>query len=92
MLDLLILALAVTRLTLLITTDMITQPLRDRIWRKRPPSTSRIGYLVTCNWCSSIYASTAVMSMYKILEKPTMFVCTILALSTVAGFVANRVG
>ena len=88
--DLIILALAATRITLLITTDTITQPLRERIWEKRPPETSRYGYLITCNWCSSFYAATLVASMYRITEKPTMFVSMILALSFVAGFVANR--
>lgn len=88
--DLIILALATTRITMLITTDTITQPLRERIWRRYPPESSRYGYLISCNWCSSIYAATAVVSMYRIFEKPTLFVCAILALSTVAGFLANR--
>jgi len=88
--DLIILALATTRITLLITTDTITERLRERIWRRYPPETSRYGYLITCNWCSSFYAATLVASMYRITEKPTMFVSMIFALSFVAGFVANR--
>lgn len=90
--DLLIMALAVTRLTLLVTTDAITAPVRERIWRRYPPERSRYGYLITCNWCTSIYTATAIVSMYRITEGPTLFVSAILALSTVAGLIANRAG
>lgn len=89
-LDAVVLALATTRITLLMTTDTIFDGLRERIWRRFPPERSRYGYLITCNWCSSMYAATLVVSMYTIEEKLTLFVCAILALSCVAGFVANR--
>ena len=88
--DLVILALATARLTRLVTTDTIFAPLRERIWKRFPPESSRYGYLITCNWCTSIYAATLVVSMYRIIEKPTIFVSMILALSMIAGFVANR--
>lgn len=90
LIDLIILALATTRLTLLITTDTLTEPVRQKIWERFPPEKSRYGYLITCNWCSSFYAATLVAGMYRITEKPTVFVSTILALSFIAGFVANR--
>lgn len=88
--DLVILALATARLTRLVTTDTIFSRLRERIWAKYPPESSRYGYLITCNWCTSIYAATLVVSMYRIFEKPALFVSMILALSMIAGFVANR--
>lgn len=89
-LDAVVLALATTRITLLMTTDTIFDGLRERIWRRFPPERSRYGYLITCNWCSSMYAATLVVSMYTIEEKLTLFVCAILALSCIAGFAANR--
>lgn len=89
---LLILALATARLTRLVTTDAILSPLRERIWERLPPGTSRLGYLLTCDWCSSIYAATLVVSMYKMIETPTLFVCAILALSMVTGIIADRTG
>jgi hypothetical protein len=88
--NLLILALACTRLTLLITTDEITSSIRDRIWNRFNPGKSRFGYLFTCNWCTSIYTASLLVIMYRILEAQTIFVSTILALSLVASVIANR--
>jgi hypothetical protein len=89
-LEYVILSLAVFRLTRLVTTDTILEKPRELIWRKSPPEKNGIGYLVTCNWCTSIWASSLVFSMYKIATEPTMFVCSILALSGVAGIITSR--
>jgi len=88
--DLIILALATIRITRFITTDTIFSRLRERFWKRFPPEKSMYGYLITCNWCSSVYAATLVMSMYRIAEGPALFVCSIFALSFVAGFVVDR--
>ena len=88
-LDYLILALAVYRLTRLITTDVILNPIRERVWRRFPPSGNGIGYVLTCDWCASIWTASLVMSMYKIATVPTTFVCGILALSGVAGLLSR---
>jgi len=88
--DFLILALATVRITRFITTDTIFSPLRERFWARFPPEKSMYGYLITCNWCSSVYAATLVMSMYRITQGPALFVCSIFALSCVAGFVVDR--
>jgi hypothetical protein len=88
--DLVILAFACTRLTLLITTDEITSPLRERIWRRFEPGKSRFGYLFTCNWCTSVYTASLLVIMYRIFETQTIFVSTIFALSLVASIIANR--
>lgn len=90
-LDLVILALATVRITRLITTDTILASAREKFWKRFPPESSMYGYLITCNWCSSVYAATLVMSMYRITEGPALFVSSILALSCVAGLVADRV-
>lgn len=83
-------ALATYRLTRLVTTDEITAPIRDRIWRTRPPETSRVGYLLTCNWCSSIYAASALEMSRMIAPRTTRAVETVLALSAVSGLLAAR--
>ena len=90
-LDYVILALAVYRLTRLITTDTILEKVRERIWRRFPIHENGLGYLITCTWCTSIWTSSLVMSMYKISTEPTIFFCGILALSAVAGLI-DRVG
>jgi hypothetical protein len=88
--DFVLLSLATARITLFVTTDTLAAPLREKIWKRYPPESSRYGYLITCNWCTGIYAATLVASMYRIVEKPMIFVSTILALSFVAGFAADR--
>jgi hypothetical protein len=89
MIDFIILALAVHRLTRLVTTDMVTERIREKIWSKYPPHKGGIGYLVTCNWCSSIWVASLVFSMYKISTEPVIFVCSILSLSSVAGLISR---
>lgn len=81
-------ALATYRLTRLVTTDEIAAPIRDRIWEDYPPETSRLGYVLTCNWCSSVYAASALQISRMIAPRTTTAVETILALSAVAGLVA----
>lgn len=53
-------SLATFRLTRLITEDTITEPIRNWIWDRHPPESTKIGYLFTCPHCASIYAATAV--------------------------------
>jgi hypothetical protein len=89
--DYTILALAVFRLTRLVTTDVIFNPVREKIWKKSPPHKNGVGYLITCDWCTSIWTSSLVFTMYKIATEPAIFVCSILALAGVAGLI-SRVG
>jgi hypothetical protein len=56
-------ALATYRLTRLVTEDELTAPLRDRIWETHPPESSRLGYLISCPHCTSIYAGAAVSAL-----------------------------
>lgn len=90
-LDYVILSLAVFRITRLVTTDTILEKAREFVWKKSPPEKNGVGYLITCNWCSSIWVSSLVFSMYKISTEPTIFVCSIFALSGVAGIITSRV-
>jgi hypothetical protein len=84
-----ILALAVFRLTRLITTDVVLNRVRERIWRRFPPGNGGIGYVLTCDWCASIWVASPVYGMYKIAHVPTMFGCGVLALSAVAGLLSR---
>lgn len=53
-------SLATFRLTRLITTDTITEGLREKVWENHPPESSKLGYLLTCDHCASVYAGAAV--------------------------------
>lgn len=83
-LDLAVIVLAALRLTRLVTTDDLTSPLRERLWRRFPPST-RLGYLVTCNWCSSFWVSVPLLLSYSIAPTATVYVSAPLALSAAVG-------
>lgn len=58
---LLIYALAVARVTGLITQDTLTEPARDRLlgWLDNRPATlgSAVATLVTCSWCAGMWVS-----------------------------------
>jgi hypothetical protein len=93
LLDLIILTLAVARVTRLVTTDVILEGFRDWIWKRfGDPGSSKLGYLITCDWCTSIYAASLLMAMYKIAPNPTVVGASVLAMSMVAGAILNRVG
>lgn len=74
-------ALAVSRITRLITEDKITEPLRDSIEGRF--SGSRLAYLVTCPLCVSVWAGAAVVisSRSKRLSQPHAALVRMLALS-----------
>ena len=85
MTDLALSGLATYRLTRLITRDTITAPLREKVWEKHPPHSSKLGYVLTCEWCSSIYAASALEICRIISPRLTKTAEAILAASAVAG-------
>jgi hypothetical protein len=86
-----VLVLATHRITRLITTDTIFSALRERIWNKFPPNRVNLGYLITCDWCSSLWAATMVFSAYFLAPTPTFVVSLVLATSSIVGILAARV-
>lgn len=91
-LEYILLAIATARLTRLMIVDEITEPMREYVWRRfGDPRASRFGYLFTCPWCMSIYAATALMTLYSISTSTGTFVSAILTFSYVTGLLSNRV-
>jgi hypothetical protein len=82
-----ILALGAYRLTHLITTDAIADSFRNWIWSKYPPMT-KIGYLITCNWCTGFWVSLLFVVGFLILPQLTLVVSLILAISAVVGLLS----
>ena len=79
LLDLFLIVLATARLTRLVTTDVLTAPVRDRATRAvlgykdikiEHPLTRTSGfryqlaYLIVCDWCASMYVATAVVGAW----------------------------
>ena len=82
-----ILALAAFRLTHLITTDAIADGFRTKVWKKFPPST-KIGYLITCNWCTGFWVSVFLVISYLVLPVAVLVVSLILAISASIGLIS----
>jgi hypothetical protein len=82
-------ALAAFRLTRLLTTDVILEGLREKIWNKYPPST-KFGYLFTCNWCMSIWMAALLVVLTLLLPTVAYVVSLILSISALVGLVATK--
>lgn len=82
-----ILALGAYRLTHLITTDAIADGFRQKVWKKFPTDT-KIGYLITCNWCTGFWVSLAFVIGISILPQLTFVVSLVLAISAAIGLIS----
>ncbi len=82
--------LATYRISHFVVEDELFEPIRSKIWKRYPPESTKIGYLFTCYWCSSIYAASALEISRMIAPKTTRAVESVLAASAVAGIVAAR--
>lgn len=80
-------ALAVARITRLITKDKIAEPLRDR-WAARYVASDQMSYLITCPWCVSVYVALAV-SAARAAVPGWRYLARALASSQIAGLIAN---
>lgn len=84
-----ILALAAFRVTRVITTDVVFESVRERIWKKFPPSKG-FGYLITCDWCTGFYVSIAFVLAYLLVPVIVYVVSLVLSISAIIGLLANR--
>ena len=82
-----ILALGAYRMTHIITTDAIADGFRNWVWSKYGPMT-KIGYLITCNWCTGFWVSLLLVSGAGILPQFTFVVSLIMAISAVVGLLS----
>ena len=85
----LILSLATFRISRLLTTDVILEDMRDRIWKKYSPLT-KFGYLFTCMWCMSFWVALVIVICYTIIPTVAFLLALPFALSAVAGLVAHN--
>lgn len=89
-LSFIILALGAYRMTHIITTDAIADGFRTWVWSKFPPMT-KIGYLITCNWCTGFWVSLLFVAGASILPQLTFVVSLVLAISAVVGLLSALV-
>ncbi len=94
-LQLLLYALAVARLTGLITSDAITEPIRDRVigWLDDTPGSSGDWFstLITCPWCAGMWVSlVAAPLIWTWGQSPIMLIPALaLALSQFTGVTSD---
>jgi fatty acid desaturase len=94
-LHLLIYALAVARVTGLITADSLTEPVRDKIIARLDPAPGSAGAavatLITCPWCAGMWVSLAAGPMVWYWgDSPFMLVsAVVLAFSQFTGMVSD---
>lgn len=86
--EFLILGFAVFRLTRLFTRDIIFEGFREKVWRRYPPESKGFGYLLTCEWCLSIWLGSLVYLSSILMPTATRAITTVLALSAIAGLLA----
>ena len=84
LLALAVLGLATFRLARLISTDTVSRRLRDEIWKRHSPAKG-LGYLITCNWCLSIWIGIALTISCTMIPVWTLIAATPFALSAIAG-------
>jgi len=85
-----VLALMVYRLTRFFIADALFEPVRDWIFKKKPPHSSTFGYLFTCEWCISLWIALPTMVFYAFYPSATFLVGCIFALSALAGLITAR--
>lgn len=91
--ELIVVVLAGARLTRLITSDALTEG--PRTWLlNRLDGWPRLQYLITCDWCASMYASLAVVAGYHASHANMWFMgaLAVLAASYVTGALASVTG
>lgn len=87
--DFVITALATYRLSKLVMQDVITEDLRDKYWDKFPRNT-KMGYLLTCPWCVSIWTAGAIVGAKKVSPALGELLANTLAASAVVGLAAEK--
>ncbi len=84
-------ALAVHRLTKLVVDDEIARPAREKIFHKfGKPHESKISYLITCPWCSSMWIGCGVVAVKAVAPKAWRPLAFALALSSVTGLIEEK--
>lgn len=86
-----ILALAAYRLCRILIEDAIFSPIRDKIFDKWPPHSNKLSYLLTCYWCLGLYVSVVVVVLYVVAPIPTSIGASVLAISTIVGWIDKKI-
>ena len=81
---------AVYRLTKLAIDDEIFSDVREKVFEKFPPETTKIGYLFTCPWCMSIWMGAGVFALRKASPELADYVSAVLAACAASGLAISK--
>ncbi len=90
LIHLILMALATYRICRFLIEDFLFNPIRDRIWGKFPPESTKIGYLFTCYWCTSLWVALGVVVLYIFVPWLAIPVYAVCAISAVVGFIDHK--
>jgi len=85
----LLLVLAAYRVTRAITTDTILESAREKVWKRFPPDT-KLGYLITCNWCTGFWVSIVFVVAYILVPDAVFVVSLVLSTSALVGIISSK--
>jgi hypothetical protein len=80
-------ALTVYRLTRLVVTDSITQPLRNRVSSTPRP---RVAYFLACPWCVGFWMALTVAALVSLWPSGAAYIVLVLSWSAATGIIAER--
>lgn len=87
---LLILAFGAWRISRFLIEDHLFEGMRNRIWKRFPPESTRIGYLFTCYWCLGFWVSLVIAVGYILFGGWMTLAVLPFALSAVVGLIDAR--
>lgn len=87
-------ALATARLTRLVTRDVVFERPRNRLIVAMPARLEPVAYLLTCDWCTSVYTGSAVAGAWYLWGDTRAFLAVVaaLAFSHTTGWLSTREG
>lgn len=83
-------ALAVYRVSRLLIEDTIFETPREKFFNRFPPESTKIGYLFTCYWCTSIWLATLVTIGFILVPSVMLIICFPFAVSAIVGLISER--
>lgn len=82
--EIVILGLATYRVTRLFTRDAVLESFRSWYWNRFPPESTKLGYLLTCEWCLSFWVAS-LFFISVMISTVTVLAAVPFALSAIAG-------
>jgi hypothetical protein len=83
-----VLVLAVFRVTRFVVKDYLFASVRDWVWDRFPPESTKTGYFITCPWCVGFWLSLVLYTCYTIMPLQTLWVAFVLSLSALSGWLS----